>query len=192
MATLFQFILNDRADELGKSSGFITRKRKLTGSTFIKNLLFGWLQNHTPSVEALARAGVSHELTITAQGLDKRFTETAAAFVKSVLEEALGQVVKAKTAVDVDLLNRFSNVYVADGSVITLPDELHALWQGTGGAGSSRAALKIDTGLELKPATGSAACGKANARLIIAPWRKRFMNPAVCVCKTWVISIWRA
>jgi len=54
-------------------------------------LLFGWLQNTTPSIEALVRAGFSHDLTITAQGLDKRFTETAASFVKSVLEEALGQ-----------------------------------------------------------------------------------------------------
>ncbi len=73
------------------------------------------------------------------------------------MEEALGQVVKAKTAVDVNRLNRFSHVYVADGSVITLPDELHPLWPGTGGAaGSSRAAVKIDICIELK--TGYLQC----------------------------------
>lgn len=153
-----QFILNDRADELGKESGFIVRQRKLTGSSFIKTLLFGWLQNTVPSVEALARAGFSHDLTITAQGLDKRFTETAADFAKRVLEEAMGQVVKAETAVDVEVLNRFTNVYVADCSVITLPDELQPLWQGTGGvSGSNRAALKIDTCIELK--AGYLQCG---------------------------------
>jgi len=158
VASVLQFILNDRADELGKESGFIIRQRKLTGSNFIKTLLFGWLQKTDPSVEALVRAGFSHDLTISAQGLDKRFTEKAAAFVKSVLEEALGQVVKAKTAVNVDILKRFTNVYVADCSVIALPDALHPLWQGTGGAaGSSRAALKIDTCIELK--TGHLQCG---------------------------------
>jgi hypothetical protein len=79
------------------------------------------------------RAGFSHDVRISAQGLDKRFTEKAAVFVKRMLEEAPGQVIKASAAVDVEILQRFSHVYVADGSVITLPDELHEHWQGTGG-----------------------------------------------------------
>ena len=84
------------------------------------------------------RAGFSHDVRISAQGLDKRFTEKAAEFVKRMLEEALGQVIKASAAVDVEILQRFSHVYVADGSVITLPDELHEYWQGTGGAGGTQ------------------------------------------------------
>lgn len=104
------------------------------------------------------RAGFSHDVRISAQGLDKRFTEKAAEFVKRMLEEALGQVIKASAAVDVEILQRFSHVYVADGSVITLPDELHEYWQGTGGAGgSSRSALKLDTCIELN--TGQLYCG---------------------------------
>jgi hypothetical protein len=96
------------------------------------------------------RAGFSHDVIISAQGLDKRFTRTAAEFVKGVLEEALGQVIKASAAVEVEILQRFSYIYVVDGSVITLPDELHELWQGTGGAGgSSRSAVKLDTCIEL-------------------------------------------
>ena len=103
------------------------------------------------------RAGFSHDVRISAQGLDKRFTEKAAEFVKRMLEEALGQVIKASAAVDVEILQRFSHVYVADGSVITLPDELHEYWQGTGGAGgSSRSALKLDTCIELN--TGQLQC----------------------------------
>lgn len=41
VATILQTILNDKATELAKSSGFIVRQRKLTGSGFIKTLLFG-------------------------------------------------------------------------------------------------------------------------------------------------------
>ena len=103
------------------------------------------------------RAGFSHDVRISAQGLDKRFTEKAAEFVKRMLEEALGQVIKASAAVDVEILQWFSHVYVADGSLITLPDELHEYWQGTGGAvGSSRSALKLDTCIELN--TGQLQC----------------------------------
>jgi hypothetical protein len=158
VATLLQTILNDKATELAKSCGFIVRQRKLTGAGFIKTLFFGWLQNPESSLEGLVRAGFSHDVIISAQGLDKRFTRTAAAFVKSVLEEVLGQVIKASAAVEVEILQRFSHVYVADSSVITLPDELHERWQGTGGAGgSSRSAIKLDTCIELK--TGQLQCG---------------------------------
>jgi hypothetical protein len=98
------------------------------------------------------RAGFSHDVILSAQGLDKRFTRTAAAFVKGVLEDALGQVIQASTAVDVEILQRFSHVYVADGSVIRLPDELQELWQG-----SHQSAIKLDTCIELK--TGQLQCG---------------------------------
>lgn len=104
------------------------------------------------------RAGFSHEAIISAQGLDKRFTEKAAEFVKRVLKEALGQVMKTNMVVDVEILQWFNHVYVADGSVITLLDELHEHWQGTGGAsGNSRSALKLDTSIELN--TGQLQCG---------------------------------
>ena len=64
------------------------------------------------------RAGFSHEVIISAQGLDKRFTEKAAEFVKRVLKEALGQMIKANMVVDVEILQWFNHVYVADSSVI--------------------------------------------------------------------------
>jgi hypothetical protein len=41
VAKVLQTILNDKAEALAKSSGFIVRKRKLTGSGFIKTLVFG-------------------------------------------------------------------------------------------------------------------------------------------------------
>ena len=50
-----------------------------------------------------------------------------------MLEEALGEAIQAKKSVDIEILNRFTPVYVADGSVIILPDELRELWQGSGG-----------------------------------------------------------
>lgn len=109
------------------------------------------MQNHAPSVEGLARAGYSHGLKVSAQGMDKRFTKTACEFMEGVLEEAVAQVITAGVDVNIKLLHRFTAVYVADCSTVPLPTELEDVWQGVGGSGNaSRAALKLDTRLELK------------------------------------------
>ena len=65
--------------------------RRITGSKFYSTLIFGWIQYFTPSVEGLARAGYTHGLTISAQGLDKRLAQEACEFMKSVTETAIAQ-----------------------------------------------------------------------------------------------------
>jgi hypothetical protein len=151
IAKAMQSVFNEEANEIAKETGFIKRQRKVTGSNFIKTFLFGWMQTVNPSVEGLARAGIDHELEISAQGLDQRFTKEACDFVKSVLERALSKVIKAENTVDIEILNRFTAIYVNDSTIIMLPDELKDTWKGTGGShGSSESALKVDTSIELK------------------------------------------
>jgi hypothetical protein len=156
IATALQFVLNVKADELAINTGFIKRQRKATGSNFAKTLLFGWLQNAQPSVEGLARMGFGHDLKISAQGLDKRFTDEAGMFMKSVLEEAAGRLIVSGSAVKMELLDRFTAVYIADCSTVTLSAALQGIWPGVGGD-ASQAALKLDACLELK--TGSLRLG---------------------------------
>ncbi len=45
VAQAIQSIFSKETDELVKKTGFIKRKRKITGSSFIKTLIFGWMQN---------------------------------------------------------------------------------------------------------------------------------------------------
>lgn len=150
VAQAMQSVFNKEANELAKETGFIQRVRKITGSNFIKTLLFGWMQNQDSSVEALIRAGFTHDLNISAQGLDQRFTEKSCEFVKSVLERAVSKVIKAENTVPIEILNRFPAIYVNDCSIITLPDELKETWKGTGGShGTSEASLKVDVSIEL-------------------------------------------
>jgi hypothetical protein len=52
-----------------QKNGFIQRSRQITGSNFVKALLFAWLQNHSPSIDGIARAGYRHGLRISAPGL---------------------------------------------------------------------------------------------------------------------------
>jgi hypothetical protein len=149
IATALQFVLNVKADEWAINTGFIKRQRKATGSNFAKTLLFSWLQNSQPSVEGLVRTGFAHDLKMSAQGLDKRFTDEAGVFMKSVLEEAAGRLIVAGSTVEMELLDRFTAVYAADCSIVTLPAALHGIWPGVGGD-ASQAALKLDACLELK------------------------------------------
>lgn len=69
-------------------------------------------------MEGLARAGYTHGLRVSAQGLDKRFNEKAYEFMKSVLEEAIAQVIVADDPLGINLLNRFTAVYLADCSTV--------------------------------------------------------------------------
>lgn len=151
VAQALQSLFGQEADDLAKEAGFIKRQRKMTGSRFLKTLLFGWMQKDSPSVEGLARAGITHDLEISAQGLEQRFTPEACLFVKSVVEQAIKKHITAPEPVEIEILNRFSAVYVADTSVITLPDEMKTYYEGSGGRGnSSKSALKLDVCLELK------------------------------------------
>ncbi len=45
VAQAIQSVFSKETDELAKETGFIKRERKLTGSSFIKILIFGWIQN---------------------------------------------------------------------------------------------------------------------------------------------------
>ena len=111
-------------------------------------------------MEGLARAGYTHDLKISAQGVDKRFTSKTCEFMKSVLEEAIAQVIVADDQIDINLLNRFTAVYIADCSTVSLPAECADLWQGVGSG--SEAGMKLDTRLELK--TGALHLGLLPSR----------------------------
>ena len=147
-----QYILNDYPEKAGKESGFIQRVRKVTGSLFIRTLLFAWMKNPNSTLDALTREGFFHHLQISPQGLDKRFNEKACDCIRTVLEEAVRQVITCTEPVDQALLQPFSSVYVHDSTNISLPNDLAGLWKGTGGstATANQSTLKIDVMFEIK------------------------------------------
>ena len=123
-----QTILGPVADTLGKATGFI--KRKFSGSTFIKTLVFGWMQKPEATLEELVQAGVLNDIEVSAQGLDKRFTPESANFSRTVLERAIAEALRAPNAVPIELLNRFSLVPLFDTTILNLPDALYDTWAG--------------------------------------------------------------
>lgn len=151
VAQAIQAVLGERADKLGRESGFIRRQRAMSGSQFAQMLVFGWWSNPQATVEELARSGGSVGVAISGQGLDQRFTAAGAAFMQQVLNEAVQQLIQADQGVK-GLLERFKAVYIQDSTTICLPDGLSKVWAGCGGRVEkhSQAALKIQVQQEMR------------------------------------------
>jgi hypothetical protein len=145
VAQAMQTVLTTIADQAGRDSDFIVRESKLSGSTFVQTLVFGWLADPQATLEALAQTAAAVGVTITAQGLDQRFSETAAACLEQVLAAAVTQLIAAEP-VAVPILARFAAVEVRDSSTISLPAALADVFFG---CMEGTAALKVHLGLEL-------------------------------------------
>lgn len=143
-----QTVLTDIADELARTSNFIKRQVKVTGSNFCQTLVMGWLGKPEATLEELCQTAAAIELEISPQGLEQRFTEEAANFMKAELEEAMAQVVQAE-AVTIPILRRFKGVYLTDSSTVSLPNELSKVWVGCGNGKGGKAALKLETRLDM-------------------------------------------
>jgi hypothetical protein len=149
VADAMQAVLTTVADEAARPTGFTERTSKLTGAKFVQGLVFGWMADPQATLEALAQTVATVGVTITAQGLDERFSQESAALLQQVLQAAVAAVIAAEP-VAVPLLQRFTQVWVLDSSTISLPAELAADWLGCGGRpGEGEAALKLQVGLDL-------------------------------------------
>ena len=149
VAQAMRRVLTDYADKVGRETGFVKRASKMGGAEFAQTLSFGWLSNPGATLEELAQTAATIGVKISAQGLDQRFTESGATFLKEVLGEAVTQLIQGKAAV-LPILKRFSAVYIQDSSVVDLPEELRETWPGNGnGAGKGQSAIKIEVRLDL-------------------------------------------
>lgn len=73
------------------------------------------------------------------QAIEERFGEASAALMHQLLEEAAGHLLEGQTVQTPLLQHCPGGVFLQDGSVISLPDELKTSWQGCGGGpGESR------------------------------------------------------
>lgn len=146
-----QRVLVTKANRLAIETGFMRRERVLTGSSFVSGLVFGWQSNPTSSLEGLSQAIGNAGTPISRQGLAYRFDEKAVVFLKAMLEASLEEMVSAMP-VSKGLLARFSGVDLVDSSIISLPNDLEHVWQGSGGFGANArvSSLKLNVRLDVR------------------------------------------
>lgn len=140
-----QEVLDVKATKIAEQSPCFERERKLTGSSFVRGLVFGWINDAQATLDSLSQSIGNAGTPITRQGLHQRFTYKASDFLYEVLQESLSQVVSGMPVKE-GILSRFTQVELVDSSQIELPDELEAFWLGSGGyaKGKRSSAVKLN------------------------------------------------
>jgi len=139
LAALLQHFLTETADEVAQQTGFIERQRKVTGAGFAQALIFSFLAHPAATRAQVQQTAVAAGMGVTTPALDQRFTPKAVLFLDTLLQRALTLVVEGPARPS--LLSRFNGVWLADTSVMALPDALAAVWSGVNGPGE--AAVKV-------------------------------------------------
>lgn len=124
--------LEQVSEELARETGFVKRKRAISGAMFAQALIFGWMIHPEASYTQLQQMLAILGCPASAQALEQRMNERGADFLLSLLYGLLGVCVESE-GVMCEVLQRFNGVYLQDGSLITLPDELEGLLKGCGG-----------------------------------------------------------
>ena len=138
-----QTVLTTTADAAAQKTGFTQRQSKLTGSAFVQTLVLGWLSDPAASLDNLTSLAAQLGVSISAQGLDQRFSAHSAACLHQVLDTAVSQVIGGE-AVAIPLLKRFSAVYLQDSTTIGLPPAFAHLWPGGGQEAAIKLQVRID------------------------------------------------
>lgn len=122
---------NEKADKISATTGFIKRKRKLKGSSFIKAIVLGNIGVDNCSIETVCQLLNEDSINITKQGLDFRFTKEAVEFMKRMYNESL-TLLKNTVQVDCRILKHFGSVKLLDSSYISLPNSMEDMYKGYG------------------------------------------------------------
>jgi hypothetical protein len=137
-------------NKLAEESGFKARESKITPKMFLDNLLFNASADVNKSLNSLSVEMKQYfNVDVTRQGLDERFTEKAALYLKSVLSQLCFVIDKP---IDEGWFGYFNNIYIKDSTKFVLPEEYAQIMPGFGGV-SSKSAACIQYEYDLK--TGS-------------------------------------
>jgi hypothetical protein len=129
-------------------------RAKFTASTLLQTLVFGWLAHPDATVEQLSQSAARVGVDATPQAIDQRFTFSTATLLRSVLTSALSHAI-CTDGVAIPILQRFTGVFIQDGTTITLPDQLGEQWAGCGGRSERGTAAALKCGVQFDLLTGS-------------------------------------
>lgn len=122
---------NQLATKEAKSSGFIKRNRKITGSSFLKMICFGNISNPKCSLENMCQNLSDDLIDISKQGLYKRFTDKTVEFMSDMFNHATA-LFKNNLPIDFKILQQFNQIKLLDSTYIKLPNCMKDQYKGCG------------------------------------------------------------
>lgn len=131
LSNIINEFFNKTANDISLTTGFIKRKRKLKGSSFIKALILGNLGNGNCSIDGFCQFLYEDSIDITKQGLDFRFTNSAVRFMERMFYESLS-LFKNALQLEGEILKQFRSVKLLDSTYINLPSSMENIYKGYG------------------------------------------------------------
>ncbi len=143
-----QRILQQRAKQVERETGFVQRESaQLDGPSFAQTTVLTWMHTADASYTQLRHTAASLGIQVSNQALEQRFSAASARLLRTLLEEAVAEVISSEATAP-EVLARFNGVYLQDGTIISLPASLAQTWAGRGSQGQE-AALRVQAQLEL-------------------------------------------
>ena len=138
---ILDFFAEEELEQIAQESGFISKESKLSGYQFLDALLFSKTNFEQLSLNDLSgQLQDKHNLTISKQGIDKRFSKKSVAFFKMLIQKFIAK--KINTENDLVPVTSFARVRIKDSTCFQLPEEMHEKYPGSGGS-ASKAAVRI-------------------------------------------------
>ena len=154
-------LLTEVSKNAETDSRFVQRRSKMDGVQFVQTMVLGCMQKAHMSLSELAQTSIRLGVEISGPGLDQRIDTEAVQMLKQVLRESLERLGGAER-LDIQILRRFSKVYLTDSTQMELPAGLAEAFPGSGGD-ASPAAIKLQVMYEYLSSTFEAIeVGPAN------------------------------
>jgi hypothetical protein len=128
-------------NQIARETKAVIRSSKMDGFTFFQTLTFGYIENSQASLSLLCQTARDEGVQISKQGLDERMTEKAANFLQVCLDK-ISKHLQVRCGLAPEVVKQFSEVYLQDSTVQSLPASLQTLFPGSGG-NASPSAMKI-------------------------------------------------
>lgn len=114
-------------EELGRKTGFMKRKRKVTPKQFLQNMIFLRVESSHHSLDDFVHEFYKEGIRVSKQALNKKFNASAVQFVESVLDHLLRQAM-SEQAQGLGVIPFVSHVRAIDSSEIRLNKALKDLF----------------------------------------------------------------
>lgn len=142
-----EILSENNLNHLAVQSGFKKRESKISPKMFFDNLIYNASSDVNRSLNSLSiNLKQDYNVTVSKQGINERYTEKAALYLKSILEQFC---YVCHTPIDEGWLGYFNNVRIKDSTRFVLPGEYAEIMPGFGGV-SSKAAACIQYEYDLK------------------------------------------
>lgn len=141
LSVLSDLLSPSSLDNLAKECGFITRNRKIKGSSFLYNLLSS-CDHRFSSLQLQANEyAVENSIHISKEALHKRFNSQSSDFVLTVLKK----VASLRFAKVIPLSNTLGNIKIKDSTVFQVDSRHESQFKGTGGkAGDAAVRIQLE------------------------------------------------